>query len=892
MAEGEAKKDNGYLGWVPTNPLDNFDNVTYNIKLYMIPPVEETTESKSDSTQGDPREDLQGEVTSKGGFLNGAYVAKPENTVVLAQTGVTGVLIDNVEIMNVPGGKGGKITQTITCNIRQPGAANFLDMIVIGRERLNIPHMSVGGDTAPFFFEVNFQGYNPYGADFEPDDGGQIRDVAGPYRFKAFLQNATFELDSTGTNYYLTFAIADDLAYSDAYYKTPTKIITEGETITDHIKEFIKQWNHYLKEHAGTTKDEVDTVNFQLKNLVGEGQTTIKDEKLDKGLDATARENTALNKAGVAPGETEETTQGVDKSVSNVESEKIKIEVPAGSTVETYIGMLLARNLDFTNSITRSKVEKEELVSTDETFISDFKVNALVKQLKYDEKRKGYSKEIIFQPGIFKTPSGKQFATTEELNPSEEEIKKRVNAMEISRAYEYIFTGRNDQVINVDLKYDFGINLLIPPKGGKFGNAVLNNISNFSPDPAEIDSPLSGKTLASLAAKFQNAKKFLNIFKAAKDGSIRDLAKAAGLDENQIKEVIADRVGATAKGLIESLSNRQIGQAVADAILPKDTSTQLGTVTESDRQNLLNNSLENYKPSPSGYIYGGDLTGGQEVYLDALSENDAKSKIQDSIETQKIIATPNVEEKEIQDESYSGGPATRGQNLFGYMYGQKNTADILLRLDMALRGDPWYLGEPDRTGGINYDKIPDMKEEKSSANGLNTYGGDNFILFELRQPMYFDPFINEEDLNEGLYPVGGQSFFITGIYRLLEVVNNFDNGRYTVNVRTAKESTIDLSKLEDKNSLSLDDIRASYEQTFKEKNWQDARNQTSSDYSGERFDDPAYIDNLLNIGSGTGMENSLQDLLDQGLITSEQEQKYKAWKANRTSPTQGKKGDI
>ena len=49
--------------------------------------------------------------------------------------------------------------------------------------------------------------------------------------------------------------------------------------------------------------------------------------------------------------------------------------------------------------------------------------------------------------------------------------------MEIMRAYEYIFTGRNDQILNVDLKYDLGINLLIPPKGAtRFGNAVLNNI--------------------------------------------------------------------------------------------------------------------------------------------------------------------------------------------------------------------------------------------------------------------------------------------------------------------------------------------------------------------------------------------------------------------------------
>lgn len=872
-----ASMNNSFLGQIPTNPLDNFNNVTYNIKLYMIPPTEDNTETTGDgSGDKEPRDDVGGQVTNRGGFLNGAYVASPGKTIVLAQTGVTGTLIDNVEIMSVPSGKGGKITQTISCVIKQPGAANFFDMIVLGRRRLGIPPLSGKGvDAAPFFFEINFQGYEDDVNDH--DNGGAIKHVAGPFRYKALLKNARFALDSTGTTYDLDFAIADDLAFTDTNFKTPTTFTTKGADIDTHIEDFKGQWNKYNESISSEDQSQIDTIEFKLDNLTGEGQTIIKDPILDRGFDSTADVNPEqINKSGGdrADGTVNKTDQPT-RDFSNPQPEEIKIEVPAGTDISTYIGMLLARNVDFTNGITRTMFDEKGDFKYDstKTFVHDYKINGYVRQVEYDESRQGYAKQVVFTPGVFETPSGKQFALKEELETTEEEIQRRVQSMDIKRAYEYIFTGRNDQILNVDLKYDLGINFLIPPEGGtRFGNAVLNNISNFSIDPAESGEPLSGKSLASFAAKFQDAKRFFNLFKAAKDGSIRDLAKAAGLDENQIKEVIQDRVGATATALVNSLSDRQIGQAVANAILPKGASNQSGTATESDRQRLIDSSVgEDYDPKPSGYIYGGDLLGGQETYLDALSEDVAKDEIQENIEDEVNALKPGVEASSQEHETYSGGPATKGQTLFGYMYGQKDTADILYTLDMVVRGDPWYLGKPDLTGTTNYEDVPAIKDEKSTSEYFNSYGGDNFILFELRQPMYFDPFINNEDLNEGMYPIGRQSYFITGIYRILELVSSFDNGRFTVNVRTCKELTLDLSKIKNKDDITLDSIKENFEKTLKVKAVTDAAGHNAED-DKERFNDPDYTKSLLDFGGGL----TIDELAASGLISSEQVQIYKA----------------
>jgi hypothetical protein len=232
---------------------------------------------------------------------------------------------------------------------------------------------------------------------------------------------------------------------------------------------------------------------------------------------------------------------------------------------------------------------------------------------------------------------------------------------------------------------------------------------------------------------------------------------------------------------------------------------------------------------------------------------------------------PGVEAGTVEHETYSGGPATRGQTLFGYMYGQKDNSDILYTLDMVVRGDPWYLGKPDLTGYTNYEDEPKIKDEKSTAEYFSSYAGDNFILFELRQPMYFDPFINDEDLNEGMYPIGRQSYFITGIYRILELVSSFDNGRFTVNVRTCKELTLDLSAIENRDDLTLDNLKEQFETTLKVKAVMDAANHNSSD-DKERFNDPDYTKSLLDFGGGL----TIDELAASGLISSEQIQIYKA----------------
>ena len=124
------------VGEVFGNVLDEYSSYSYSAKLYMIPPVASTppgAKPKAKAGRPGPKappgsiasgvQSLFGKNKKKsnggnaGGFTNHATVALPEETVVLAQSGVTaGNMIDNITIENISKYDSGFETRTINKN--------------------------------------------------------------------------------------------------------------------------------------------------------------------------------------------------------------------------------------------------------------------------------------------------------------------------------------------------------------------------------------------------------------------------------------------------------------------------------------------------------------------------------------------------------------------------------------------------------------------------------------------------------------------------------------------------------------------------------------------------------------------------------------------------------
>ena len=901
--DGATSKPNSIIGQAYGNILDQYDNPTYNLKLYMIGPTENAStegSNKNDTPDADREDvDTSNKDVKRGGFMNGAFKASKDNTIVLCQTGVTGSSIESCEIKSVPSGSGSNINFEVDMRIEQPGAANFLDQILLAKRRLGIPEHD---SSVPFFLEINFQGYkesNLDESDWNVDEGGHIQHIAGPYIYRLILNTATIEVTYQGSAYNFNFAAMEDKIVNSAKIaRIQESITTTGDTITKHIEDLQKQLNEYLKRPVDSGEaDSSDTYTFDLSGLVG--GKFIKDETLDTS--DLKEESTQTNKTEEEVAKAE-TTQGAveagqDKKSGSGTEEPVgeSITFAADTKIEEAIKTILARNKDYVEAVKPYEVPKDQKEKADANSRKEetamFVMKHDVKYIEYDKKRRAYEKEFILKPRVVAT----QTTATTNVQVSQEEmeagkIQAIIEKMKIKKAYEYIFTGRNDQILNIDIKYDLGQALILPPKdaeGHDFGDAALNNPAYFQSEPKPDDEALD--PISDLANFIGNIKSLAQAFKNLKEDPLRELGKLAGLDTGQIKELVADRAGAVARGLISSLSDRQINQAL-DGIkaFKKGSKGQQNVFTSSDRQTLIDeNSYGEYTADVSGYQYGEDLLGldGTTVFLDDLSGKEAREKIQENIQNEQSKqhngpAMPHIETEVMQDQS-SLSARTPANNLLGYMFAQRRAMDILLNLQISLRGDPWYLGDTYAGTGTNPHQSSDSDDPESSEVAINSTG-DNFFLFELRQPEYFDPNVDNEDENTGLWPIGGNNYFISGIYRILQVTNEFSQGQMRTYVDSAKELPLDLSKI-DKNS-SLDEIEKYAEY------WNSANDGVSEGLDGRRMNDdgtwtskpksPEDIHRTVGVGVGQGMDEDWWKTYPG--YTSEEKAAYEAWLKERS----------
>ena len=121
---------------------------------------------------------------------------------------------------------------------------------------------------------------------------------------------------------------------------------------------------------------------------------------------------------------------------------------------------------------------------------------------------------------------------------------------------------------------------------------------------------------------------------------------------------------------------------------------------------------------------------------------------------------------------------------------------------MEIRGDPWWLGKQPQPAGL--DKNPsgmatkNSVDEPSDSDHHITTDLDNFFLFSLNSPRFFDPNILDEDDNTGLWITEGDgtSYFLSGIYRVKTATHKFNNGKYLIDVTSVKETAINLQSLD------------------------------------------------------------------------------------------------
>lgn len=741
------------------NVLDLYDNVSYTFTLYMI----------RDFTD------------DGGGFLRGAYTASPSETVILAQTGVTEASIKDVSINIVRGTAAGQsFTSRVDIEIEQPGAADFLDQIQYAKQYLGI-QAGVQADV-PMFLELNFKGYTA-----DPDDedaGGEPTTIAGPYRYRLNLFRTDINISERGSTYSMFFGSLDNHAYTDTVYLLPKAVTTRGATVEEHLKSLENELREY-REKTFTDHLVQDTLDFDVNGLI---ESLNNNTKLNfDEADSATNLNRLIN--AESQGLTREEYDAKESSLDgdfSVVADKRELKFGEGTSLELVVFTLLSMNSEFLKRCVRTDDlgDPKDRIDRRKKYKFWVRLNGDVEFGDYDNNRKMYSRKVTYKPELYKTVHPNLVSTTADNEADRESatqgFRDIVAEGAIKKSYSYIFTGLNDQIKSMDIKYDNGHLLLQAPLGGLTGS-VQTLPRAPGKTVVEPNEDLTGTTQEQ-AQRLNSISDFID----ALGESLSD----GGLTGNRLlDDVISSLAPDQVKRLLESEQTaRQVAQALADFTVPEDEQTSSNApVDDGAEDEQEQNSFTNYTSGASGFVFGVDLVNNSDlVYASRLQQaNQAVSEILEP-------TSRNTNAAQQPRNTNISGTGGRKATLFSYLYQNMKEPGMLLKLDMNIRGDPWFLGKPGNTdNSVNGSDLGDPVT--TDNDGIVYKYNDNYFLFEMQSPRRFDQDVDDEDLNTGLWTPQGTAFFISGLYQFYKLEAIFRSGEFSMDLTGIRVTSIPLS---------------------------------------------------------------------------------------------------
>lgn len=806
-----------YLGKVYGNVLDMYDNPTYNLRLYLKPPsgVQEAptssttaetsgSESTSANESADQRQDQ--------GVAEIVVTASSKKVVVLAQTGVTGIQIDDLTIdgFNADASFSNKAIFTLV----QPGAATFLDQLQYARKYLGETDEQLSSPTFDLYLDIKFLGY-----DHDPDDnegGGEPTQIGETVTYKLTVVQIGVKVDNTGSRYNFECTLADSSGFNDAIYKFPTAFNIQGSTISEFFKSLETAYNDYLQEND-TEFERPDIVRFNMSGLIGGPTNTnpsgdiepiyITDETIPTQADDPSKSGATAPRFDTAvgtnyPESLENSANTVSGTAPEPEKNKEKIAMLEGETIYKAVGKILQNNKEFQKLVSRQEDTNDPAnrnVNDQQTFVHWYDIHCEVKNLEWDKNRNQYTKQYTYTPYIIRDARSDIALTTKEFDFLKEKggvsgdrpvtaiatkrLQDLYNANALHKSYFYTFTGLNDQIIDLDISIDTGISLLMPPKGGIIGDFALTKGPSLSRSEPENKDMTLGDQLEA-AKKEKNKESLIGLFQKVRGmaDSINNLSKALGRSVDEIKGAISDTTGATALRLANSINGADL-----DRLIQRSGSSESGdpvaVPSVAAEINVLNNG--DYAPEVSGFLYAADLI----TPSNGVTSDERKAAGLLEIEANAPTSLGHARITSLTVPSPLSGVSVDGPAgiLMGYTYRSRETTSFMQMIDLTLRGDPYYVTNRNQSVFETGKTVANTADQTVLPVMQKLY-----FLLTIGSPSRFDFIIEDEDANTGYWSDGRISGMMSGLYFPKSWKNKFSNGIFTTEIEANKEIGVPL----------------------------------------------------------------------------------------------------
>lgn len=718
---------------VSFNPLDNPLNIyasySYHIRFFM------TTEAQAYSSTLNPNNP------------NTNGMAKT----VIAESGVTaGFNITSLRMESATGPDRRKRNMWFGTEhrmvITEAMGLSLLDRMFNAAAEMGVSNYVRG----PYFLEIWFTGYD--------EEGNIVSDGNWHTLYRVMILNIDVNASHVGATYTITMADDGVMGEMNQTSIPPTQLSVKATTLGQFFKGLESQWNESEKK---INSDKFARTEFKIVYPPVFDTWTLKNAAV---AEQNAR-NTAMDAVVAGP--------------------DMVIPIPRGMSIEnivnyvTYLSSEAQKWINGTGSVGPSGASLKE-----QGMIRYVGVYPKTEIIGWDQRFKDYVRRITYNlVPIESVRSYTDMTSVAQLSTptvSRNKLAYMINNNRLAKRYDYIYTGKNTEVINFDVTLENYWAIAQPTwdQAGSYDQFTQGGTaSQGSVGWQKIlgtfvkDAITTAQQLIQPDAQAADGPAAVGTQSLVSDGGPRQQANPA----NAVQPLVPQSGSSTSSSrslrnevLFENLSP---GAATVDSLLSRNLNIQ--SSTGQAQQTFSNRQAQRATQYLEDFSRISPLTSSSPLPVAGMF--DTKPYGQNAIQSadqNKVLKFSN--------DPTSYGPGTGyAATILSNVFDQ----NFFLEIEIEIRGDPWWMP----LSNLQQNSIAQAQATSNGAavagptgiDGANFIGGDNAIVFELRLGVEIDEDTGLADLS--------QSTFYNGVYNVLDIKNDFVNGKFTQILHCAKD---------------------------------------------------------------------------------------------------------
>lgn len=581
-------------------------------------------------------------------------------------------------------------------HILEIGGAQLLDRIITAATDLNVKNYTKG----LFRLDIHFMGRNSLNGEIEPIIGGP-KNIWG---WKVLIDNIATKVDETGCNHILSIKPIGEEAASDDYMRIPETYTIEGSTCGNILTTLAGKLNSDIAAMYGG----IQFVEYKINDV--------------------PYKNSGIPSIN-SPFDHKVTTTGdIFASSRNNDSASVSVGIQINDLVD-----ILMANSETAVSLANTAGISDVGGNTQRIQSTVCRVEKTIEYKEYYDVFNDYKKVITYTLVPYDTvrliTNIEQYQNATSVDETKKRIQYLLQKKMMQKEYDYYFTGKNTEVLHMDISINFHYAAAIEIMAGMRTIATASHGQAFNQDKDD-------RTTLNTNVRLQQ--------------EIQTLQRIKNPSDEQKKQLNDDL-----------LKSSQTQQSVKEA-------------AKRETEKAISNSQKSYnelqkKPT--------------QQYVDDMNISEALNNFTQSI---TLRQTPGLSASMTgMVEGHWDSRRAIYSALLDQLYGNDGS---LSTLDMTIKGDPFWLGEPGYrnlySGGTSiYNSGPVLQSSKSNISPnigdlpidqSTTFAdyavGENVLVFKYNTPMGFDAYGAPKLSYNDSY---------TGFYAVYQVNHIFDRGEFT-----------------------------------------------------------------------------------------------------------------